>query len=96
MDVATYTTSFPPIRACIFDFDGTLINLEDIYMEIYNNILHEYGKPDLTWSMNARMKSTGRKVLLLSSRSHSMICSWTEVEAKIRALCTCSHDINYL
>lgn len=55
------TNTFPPVRACIFDLDGTLINSEDIYIEIYNNILHEYGKPDLPWSVNARMQSTGLK-----------------------------------
>lgn len=96
MDFATSMTTFPPVRACIFDLDGTLINSEDIYMQIYNNILHEYGKPDLTWSVNARMQSTGRKVSLLFPRFNSMICFWTEAEAKIRALCTCSHDMNYL
>ena len=74
MDIPTSGSAFPPVRACIFDLDGTLINSEDIYIEIYNNILHEYGKPDLTWSVNARMQSTGRKVLLLFPRSHSMIC----------------------
>ena len=96
MDNATSRTALPPVRACIFDLDGTLINSEAIYMEFYKNILHEYGKPDLTWSVNARMQSTGRKVSLLLPRSHSMICFWTEAEAKIRALCTCSPDMNYL
>ena len=96
MDVATSRTNFPPVRACIFDLDGTLINSEDIYMKIYNNILHEYGQPDLTWSVNARMQSTGRKVSFLFPEPHSMFCFWTEAEAKIRALCTCSHATNYL
>ena len=70
MDNAAARTALPPVRACIFDLDGTLINSEDIYMEIYNNILHEYGKPDLTWTVNARMQSTGRKVSLLFPGSH--------------------------
>ncbi len=96
MEMATSRTTFPPVRACIFDLDGTLINSEDIYIEIYNNILHEYGKPDLLWSVNARMQSTGRKVSSLFHRSHSMTCLRREAKVKIRVLCTCSHGMNYL
>ena len=54
--------SFPPVRACIFDVDGLLINSEDIYTDIYNNILHSYGKPDLPWRIKAKQQSTGRQV----------------------------------
>ncbi|KAF2462115.1 HAD-like domain-containing protein [Lineolata rhizophorae] len=49
----------PPIRACIFDVDGLLINSEDIYTEIYNNILREYGKPNYPWSIKALQQSRG-------------------------------------
>ena len=54
--------SFVPVRACIFDVDGLLINSEDIYTDIYNNILHSYGKPDLPWRIKAKQQSTGREV----------------------------------
>ncbi|KAI9781650.1 MAG: hypothetical protein M1839_005867 [Geoglossum umbratile] len=33
--------------------DGLLINTEDIYTEVTNAILREYGKPDLPWSVKA-------------------------------------------
>ena len=56
------TTEFPPLRACIFDVDGLLIDSEDIYTEAYNNILHEYGKSDYPWSVKARQQSRGREV----------------------------------
>ena len=52
----------PVVRACIFDVDGLLINSEDIYTEAMNNLLHEYGKPDLPWSIKARQQSRGRPV----------------------------------
>lgn len=55
-------TTLPPVRACIFDVDGLLINSEDIYTDIYNNILHSYGKPDLPWRIKAKQQSTGRQV----------------------------------
>ena len=55
-------TFFPPVRACIFDVDGLLINSEDLYTDIYNNILHSYGKPDLPWRIKAKQQSTGREV----------------------------------
>ena len=56
------SSHFPPVRACIFDVDGLLINSEDIYTEIYNNILHSYGKPDLPWTVKAKQQSRGREV----------------------------------
>ncbi len=55
-------STFSPVRACIFDVDGLLINSEDLYTEIYNNILHSYGKPDLPWSIKAKQQSRGREV----------------------------------
>ncbi|KAI9774252.1 MAG: Pseudouridine-5'-phosphatase [Geoglossum umbratile] len=54
------STVFPPIRACLFDVDGLLINSEDIYTEAYDNILHSYGKPSFPWSVKARQQSRGR------------------------------------
>ncbi|KAH0541565.1 hypothetical protein FGG08_003977 [Glutinoglossum americanum] len=51
----------PPVRACLFDVDGLLINSEDIYTEAYNNILHSCGKPSLSWSVKARQQSRGRQ-----------------------------------
>ena len=53
---------FPAIRACLFDVDGLLIDSEDIYTGIYNNVLREYGKPDLPWSVKAKQQSRGRAV----------------------------------
>ena len=52
----------PPIRACIFDVDGLLVNSEDIYTDIFNNILRSYGKPDVTWTAKSKQQSGGRKV----------------------------------
>ena len=52
----------PPIRACIFDVDGTLINSEDIYTDIYNKILSEYDKPPYPWKIKATQQSRGTPV----------------------------------
>ncbi|KAL8855420.1 MAG: hypothetical protein Q9178_007932 [Gyalolechia marmorata] len=51
--------SFPPLRACIFDVDGLLINSEDIYTDVHNQILHSYGKPPLEWRIKALLQSRG-------------------------------------
>ncbi|KAL8904323.1 MAG: hypothetical protein Q9171_007086 [Xanthocarpia ochracea] len=51
--------SFPPLRACIFDVDGLLINSEDIYTDVHNKILHSYGKPSLAWRTKALLQSRG-------------------------------------
>ncbi|KAJ9652209.1 hypothetical protein H2198_008513 [Neophaeococcomyces mojaviensis] len=49
-------TDFPPVRACIFDMDGLLINSEDAYTDVTNTILHENGRPDLPWSIKAQLQ----------------------------------------
>ena len=54
--------SLPPIRACIFDVDGLLINSEDIYTEIYNSVLKSYNRPPLPWHIKAKQQSRGREV----------------------------------
>ncbi|KAI9756912.1 MAG: hypothetical protein M4579_003666 [Chaenotheca gracillima] len=46
----------PPIRACLFDMDGLLIDSEDIYTHCTNQILDEHGKPGLPWSVKAQLQ----------------------------------------
>ncbi len=53
---------FPPVRACIFDSDGLLINSEDIYSITMNEVLHEYDLPDIPWTVKATQQSRGRQV----------------------------------
>ncbi|KAL2049996.1 hypothetical protein ABVK25_009723 [Lepraria finkii] len=76
---------FPPIRACIFDVDGLLINSEDIYTEIYNNILHSYGKPSLPWSIKAKQQSRGRSGMLQLLDWAQLPISYDEWTAKVSA-----------
>ncbi|KAI1080645.1 HAD-like protein [Whalleya microplaca] len=47
--------SFPPIRACLFDMDGLLINTEDLYTLCADIILTKYGRPRLPWSIKAQL-----------------------------------------
>ncbi|THC97342.1 hypothetical protein EYZ11_003176 [Aspergillus tanneri] len=49
-------SSLPRIRACLFDMDGLLIDSEDIYTEITNQILQENGKSLLPWSIKAQLQ----------------------------------------
>ncbi|KAL9111326.1 MAG: hypothetical protein Q9227_004203 [Pyrenula ochraceoflavens] len=51
--------NLPRVRACIFDVDGTLIDSEDIYTEIYNKILRSYGKEEYPWEIKATQQSRG-------------------------------------
>lgn len=48
-------TSFPAIRACIFDMDGLLINSEDMITLSTNQLLASYGRPALTPSIRAQL-----------------------------------------
>ncbi|PSK59389.1 hypothetical protein B9Z65_3713 [Elsinoe australis] len=46
----------PPIRACLFDMDGLVLDSEDKYTECTNAVLHAYNKPSLPWSIKARLQ----------------------------------------
>ncbi|SMQ55574.1 unnamed protein product [Zymoseptoria tritici ST99CH_3D7] len=46
----------PPVKACLFDMDGLLLNTEDLITVCINIILRKYGKQDLPWSLKARIQ----------------------------------------
>lgn len=54
----TSTFSFPPIRACLFDMDGLLLDTEDIYTLCVNELLlkHKKEKYPLPWSIKAQLQ----------------------------------------
>lgn len=56
----------PPIKACIFDMDGLLLDTEEILSFIINKILKEYGKPDVPWRIKAQLQ--GRPLQEVSCR----------------------------
>ncbi|KAL2073698.1 hypothetical protein VTL71DRAFT_11024 [Oculimacula yallundae] len=45
---------FPPVRACIFDMDGLLLDTEVIYLACANELLAKYGRPNLPWTVKAQ------------------------------------------
>ncbi|KAL3960587.1 hypothetical protein ACCO45_005704 [Purpureocillium lilacinum] len=49
-------TDFPPVRACLFDMDGLLLDTEDLYTLCVNLVLDKYGKGPLPWSIKARLQ----------------------------------------
>jgi pseudouridine-5'-monophosphatase len=63
----------PPIRACLFDMDGLLLNTEDLITTCINVILRKYGKEDLPWSVKARMQ--GRT----AQESNSILQQWAQL-----------------
>jgi pseudouridine 5'-phosphatase len=48
--------SFPPVRACIFDMDGLLIDSEEAYTLVTNQILRENNRPDVPWHIKAQLQ----------------------------------------
>ncbi|KAI6893806.1 putative HAD superfamily hydrolase [Hortaea werneckii] len=56
MTSATPPTPPRPIRACLFDMDGLLIDSEDLYTHCTNTVLHEHGKPSLPWNVKAQLQ----------------------------------------
>lgn len=62
---------FPPIRTCIFDVDGLLLDSEDIYTSIYNAILTTHSCPLFPWRIKAYAQARGRPgILRILSWSH--------------------------
>ncbi|KAM7222740.1 HAD-like domain containing protein [Rhypophila decipiens] len=49
-------TDFPPVRACLFDMDGLLLDTEDIYTLCINLILEKYQRGTLPWSIKAKLQ----------------------------------------
>ncbi|KAK8043057.1 hypothetical protein PG994_013540 [Apiospora phragmitis] len=49
-------TDFPPVRACLFDMDGLLLDTEDLYTLCINIVLEKYGRPSLPWSIKAKLQ----------------------------------------
>jgi pseudouridine-5'-monophosphatase len=49
-------SSFPPVRACLFDMDGLLLDTEDLYTLCINLILEKYQRPKLPWSIKAKLQ----------------------------------------
>ncbi|KAI5292246.1 hypothetical protein KEM52_006512 [Ascosphaera acerosa] len=48
--------TLPPVKACLFDMDGLLLNTEDMYTAVINIILSQHGKPNLPWSIKAQLQ----------------------------------------
>lgn len=46
---------FPPVRACLFDMDGLLIDTEDIATACHNLVLAKYDRPNLPKTIKAKM-----------------------------------------
>lgn len=44
------------IKACLFDMDGLLINSEDMYTQVTNEVLKEHGKGPLPWEVKIELQ----------------------------------------
>ena len=53
-DATIRPCSLPPVRACLFDMDGLLLDTEDIANKVNNTLLAEYNRPPLPWSLKAQ------------------------------------------
>lgn len=46
----------PALRLCIFDFDGLLVNSEDLYAQATDEVLRGYRKPPVPWEIRAKLQ----------------------------------------
>ncbi|KAL7276978.1 hypothetical protein RUND412_000015 [Rhizina undulata] len=67
------STELPPVRACLFDMDGLLLNTEDLYTVVTNTILRENGRPDLPWSVKAKLQGRPGK------SSYEIFADWAQL-----------------
>ena len=69
-------SGLPPVRACLFDMDGLLIDSEDLYTLSTNEVLAEYDRPELPWSIKAQLQGRpGPEVRFTSSEEYSYCSS---------------------
>ncbi|KAH7007888.1 GS1 protein [Microdochium trichocladiopsis] len=71
--MATPKTDFPPVRACLFDMDGLLINTEDIYTLCHNILLATYSAGPMTWSIKSKLQ--GRP----AHEAISLLLNWANI-----------------
>ncbi|CCU76327.1 HAD superfamily hydrolase [Blumeria hordei DH14] len=48
--------SMVPVRACLFDMDGLLIDTEDIYTLCHNRVLASYGAGPMPWAIKSQLQ----------------------------------------
>ncbi|PBP20608.1 haloacid dehalogenase-like hydrolase [Diplocarpon rosae] len=85
--MVTPKKNFPPARACLFDMDGLLLDSEDKYTICTNTVLNKYGKPNIPWSIKAKMQ--GRPAPAASDVLHkwaSLPISRSQYTAEVQAL----------
>ncbi|TVY57191.1 putative uncharacterized hydrolase [Lachnellula cervina] len=70
-------TDFPPVRACLFDMDGLLINTEDIYTICHNLLLARYNAGPVPWSIKCKLQ--GRP----APEAIGILISWANLQDKI-------------
>lgn len=68
-----HSGTFPPVRACLFDVDGLLLNTEDLYTQVTNTVLAEVNRPPLTWSIKSKLQGRPGVVSL------AIISAWADL-----------------
>jgi pseudouridine 5'-phosphatase len=80
--------SFPPVRACLFDVDGLLLNSEDLYTQCTNIMLHRYNRPSMPWSLKAQLQGrpgpASSELLLAWAKLPISPSEYRDEEAKIQ------------
>ncbi|TAQ90077.1 hypothetical protein B7494_g1606 [Chlorociboria aeruginascens] len=66
-------SSFPPIRACLFDMDGLLIDSEDILTLCHNLVLTSYSSPPMTWAIKSQLQGRPAPIAI------SLLLAWANL-----------------
>jgi phosphoglycolate phosphatase len=57
------------IKAVLFDFDGTIANTQDAFLEIVNDLADEFGYPQIDYIQLERLKNLSSLKNSLSSQT---------------------------
>ncbi|KAF5096805.1 hypothetical protein D0Z00_002651 [Geotrichum galactomycetum] len=82
------------IKACLFDMDGLLINSEEIYTQVTNEILAEHGRGELPWEIKIELQGRPGPDTEFMPGAAELLAHLVEHNIPI-ALATSSHRLNF-
>ncbi|ODV92566.1 hypothetical protein CANCADRAFT_30691 [Tortispora caseinolytica NRRL Y-17796] len=90
--------SQPKIKACLFDMDGLLIDSEEVYTRVSNELLAKHGRPPMPFEVKAKLQG------LPGPRAAATFLEWAQIpytpeelyEATVGRQKELWHEVNFM